>query len=136
MPIAPARPPQLVGRVFRGTSVVTQGLLTRKQLRSAAWVRLRQDVYADARLAITHRVMVSAVGLTMPDGAGFVGRSAAVLWGVPDIADGTDPVEVVLPAGIRWNAGSGAQAHVLGPDRASPDAASGCARAASTPRST
>lgn len=107
MPIAPTRPPQLAGRVFRGTSVVAKGLLTRKQLRSSAWVRLRQDVYADARLAITHRVMVGAVGLTMPGDAGFSGRSAAVLWGARDIAEGTDPVEVVLPAGVRWHPGPG-----------------------------
>jgi hypothetical protein len=86
---------------------VAKGLLTPKQLRSSAWVRLRQDVYADADLAITPRVLISAVGLTMPEGAGFTGRSAAVLWGVRDIAEVHDPVEVVLASGIRWNAGPG-----------------------------
>jgi hypothetical protein len=105
VPTAPARPPQLCGKVFRGADVVARGWLTRKQLRSAAWRRLRQDVYADAALPVTHRLMVSAVGLALPDGAGFAGRSAAVLWGATDLADADHPVEVALPPGRRWNAG-------------------------------
>jgi hypothetical protein len=113
VPTTPARPAQLVGRVFRGSSVVAQGLLTKKQLRSSAWVRLRQDVYADATLPLTHRLLVSAVGLVLPEGAGFAARSAAVLWGVPDIAGAADPVEVVLPPGVRWNAGSDVRARSL-----------------------
>jgi hypothetical protein len=79
VPTPPARPQQLVGRVFRGSTVVAQGLLTTEQLRSSAWRRVRQDVYADAALPVTHRLLVSAVGLTLPPGAGFGGRSAAVL---------------------------------------------------------
>jgi G:T-mismatch repair DNA endonuclease (very short patch repair protein) len=113
VPVPPARPPQLVGRVFRGSTVVAQGLLTRKQLRSAAWRRLRQDVYADTALTVTHRLLVSAVGLVLPQGAGFTGRSAATLWGVPDVAGPTDPVEVLLPAGSRWNPGSGVRVRSL-----------------------
>jgi G:T-mismatch repair DNA endonuclease (very short patch repair protein) len=113
VPTPPARPPQLVGRVFRGSTVVAQGLLTRKQLRSAAWRRLRQDVYADTALTVTHRLLVSAVGLVLPQGAGFTGRSAATLWGVPDVAGPTDPVEVLLPAGSRWNPGSGVRVRSL-----------------------
>jgi G:T-mismatch repair DNA endonuclease (very short patch repair protein) len=113
VPAPPARPPQLVGRVFRGSTVVTRGLLTRKQLRSSAWRRLRQDVYADALLPVTHRLMVSAVGLVLPQGAGFTGRSAATLWGVPDVAGPTDPVDVLVPAGSRWNAGRGVRVRSL-----------------------
>lgn len=101
--------------MFRGSTVVRQGLLTRKQLRSSAWVRLRQDVYADAALPVTHRLMVSAVGLVLPAGAGFTGRSAAVLWGVPGLAGADDPVEVVLPPGQRWNAGAGVRVRSLLP---------------------
>lgn len=115
MPTTPARPPQLVGRVFRGTAVVRRGLLPPKQLRSSAWVRLRQDVYADAALALTHRVLVSAVGLSLPVGAGFAGRSAATPWGVPDVAELGDPVEVLLPAGERWNAEPGVRVRELLP---------------------
>lgn len=107
MPIAPSRPPELVGRVFRGSTAVRQGLLTKKQLRGTAWRRLRQDVYADAALPVTYRLLISAVGLTMPVGAGFTGRSAATLWGVQDIAAPEDPVDVILPAGTRWNPGPG-----------------------------
>jgi hypothetical protein len=112
---AARRPPALRGRVFRGSSVVAQGLLTPKQLRSSAWLRLRQDVYADAALAVTHRLMVSAVGLVLPDGAAFTGRSAAVLRGVPDMVDAEDPVEVLLPGGTRWNAGRGVRSRPVRP---------------------
>ena len=107
MPRGPARPAALVGRVFRGTTAVRQGLLTPKQLRSSPWRRLRRDVYVDARVPITHRLMVSAVGLVLPEGAGFGGHSAAVLWGVDDVASPGDPVDVLLPPGCRWNAGPG-----------------------------
>jgi hypothetical protein len=115
VPITPARPRDLQGRVFRGCAVVRHGLLTRKQLRSSAWTRLRQDVYADASLPLSHRLLISAVGLVLPTGAGFTGRSAAVLWGVPDVAHADDPVEVVLPGGQRWNAGSGVRVRTLLP---------------------
>lgn len=117
MPVSPRRPPQLRGRVFRGTTAVSEGWLTPKQLRGSAWRRLRQDVYADARLAVTHPLLMSAVGLTLPPGAGFAGLSAAVLWGVPDLAAATDPVEVVLPAGRRWNPGEGIRVRSLLPGR-------------------
>ena len=93
VPTPPTRPSELDKRVFRGSTVVAKGLLTRKQLRSSAWRRLRQDVYADARLPVTHRLMISAVGLVMPEGAGFTGLSAATLWGVPDVASANDPGE-------------------------------------------
>jgi hypothetical protein len=117
MPRSAARPQALRGRVFRGSSVVAQGLLTPKQLRSSAWTRLRQDVYADAELVLTHRLMVSAVGLVLPSGSAFTGRSAAVLRGVPDIASVEDPVNVLLPAGTRWNARSGVRARSMRPNQ-------------------
>lgn len=62
-----------------------------------------------------HRLLVSAVGLVMPEDGGFAGRSAAVLWGVPELATAADPVEVVLPAGRRWNAGSGVRVRSVRP---------------------
>ena len=96
---------------------MADGILTRKQLRSSAWVRLRQDVYADVDLPITHRVRTSAVGLVLPDGAGFGGRSAAGLWGVTDLAGPADPVEVLLPEGVRWNAGDGVRCRSLLPSQ-------------------
>lgn len=117
MPTPPARPPQLRGRVFRGSVAVASGWLTPKQLRSSAWVRLRQDVYADASLPLTYRLRISAVGLTLPDGAGFAGRSAAVLWGAGWTAGPADPVEVVLPPGARWNPGPDVRVRSLLPGR-------------------
>jgi hypothetical protein len=117
VPTSPARPPQLVGRVFRGSTAVAEGWLTRKQLRSSAWVRLRQDVYADATLPITYRLRISAVGLSLPDGAGFAGRSAAVLWGARWAAGAADPVEVVLPPGARWHPGSDVRVRSVLPGR-------------------
>jgi hypothetical protein len=107
MPTPAARPDVLRGRVFRGSTVVESGLLTRKQLRSAVWRRLRQDVYVDAAVPLTHRVQITAVGLALPAGAGFTGLSAALLWGVPDIATADDPVEVVVGGGARWHPGPG-----------------------------
>ncbi|RBY80109.1 hypothetical protein DQ239_03190 [Blastococcus sp. TF02-09] len=97
--------------MFLGSDVVQRGLLTRKQLRSPAWRRLRQDVYADAALEVTHRLLISAVGLVLPAGAGFTGLSAAVLWGAADVAGPLDPVEVVLPSGQRWHPGAGVRVH-------------------------
>jgi hypothetical protein len=105
VPTPAARPEVLRGRVFRGSTVVESGLLTRKQLRSGVWRRLRQDVYADAAVPLTHRVQMAAVSLALPAGAGFAGLSAALLWGVPDIATADDPVEVVVPRGDRWHPG-------------------------------
>lgn len=115
MPTTPQRPPQLRGRVFRGADAVARGWLTRKQLRSSAWRRLRQDVYADAELPLTHGLMMSAVGCVLPAGAGFTGRSAAVLWGIPGVESAADPVDVVLPVGVRWNAGTGVRTRSLLP---------------------
>jgi G:T-mismatch repair DNA endonuclease (very short patch repair protein) len=60
-------------------------------------------------------LLVSAVGLTLPEGAGFTGRSAAVLWGVSDAAEPQDPIEVLLPPGARWNGGPGVRVRSLRP---------------------
>lgn len=78
-------------------------------------MRLRQDVYADAALPVTHRLLISAVGLSLPVGAGFAGRSAAVLWGMPELAAVNDPVEVALPVGTRWHPGDGVRARPVLP---------------------
>ncbi|GAA4738479.1 hypothetical protein GCM10023328_19140 [Modestobacter marinus] len=103
MPIPPYRPAVLRGRVFRGTWAIGSGLLTRAQLRSSAWRRLREDVYADATAADTHRLHARGAALRMPRGAALGGRSAADLLGVPEVAGPADPVEVVVPPGTRWD---------------------------------
>lgn len=107
MPVQPTRPPQLRGRVFRGTWAVTAGVLTEDQLRSQAWRRLRRDVYADAELPVDHRLLARGVSLVMPDTAALGGATAAVLWGFDDLASPDDPVEVVVPPGARWTPGPG-----------------------------
>lgn len=103
----PLRPPLLHGRVFRGTWAVRAGVLTEQQLRSRAWRRLRRDVYADAQLPVDHCLMARGVGLVMPRTAALAGRTAALLWGLTDLATADDPVEVIVPPGTRWTPGPG-----------------------------
>ncbi|RBY86613.1 endonuclease domain-containing protein [Blastococcus sp. TF02A-30] len=100
MPPAPHRPHQLSGALFRGSAVIEDGLLTRHQLQSSAWRRLFPDVYADARLPVTHALRARAALRHLHPGAVAAGRTAAVLWGI-DLAGPQDDVEVVLPAGSR-----------------------------------
>ncbi|MFJ6197777.1 hypothetical protein [Micromonospora sp. NPDC092111] len=97
MPKAPRRPPQLRGRIFRGSVAVSRGLLTRNDLRSTAWRPLFRDVYADARLQVTHRHRCTAVARwLLPPGAAIAGRSAAALFGVGSVPP-DDPVDVLVP---------------------------------------
>lgn len=107
MPVPPFRPQQLAGRVFLGTWAVEAGLLTRDQLRSSAWRRLRRDVYADAAVPVDHRLLARGVSLVMPRPAALGGLTAAVLWGATELATAEDPVEVVVPPGTRWTPGPG-----------------------------
>ena len=107
MPVPPTRPPELCDQVFRGTTAVAAGLLTPDQLRSAAWRRLRRDVYADARLTVNHRLHARGVALVAPGQAVFSGLTAVVLWGGHEFADAQVLVEVTVPQGIRWQPGPG-----------------------------
>lgn len=101
------RPETLDQQVFRGSAALRAGMLTRGQLRTGAWRRLRTDVYADARLPVTHLLQARAVALVAPRQAVFGGRTAVVLSGGRDFAEPQDPVEIVLPPGIRWHPGPG-----------------------------
>jgi hypothetical protein len=107
VPVPPARPEKLRGKVFRGTGAVQQGMLTDDQLRSSAWRRLRRDVYADADLEVTHLVHATGVHLVAPPEAAFGGLTAASLWGGREFAGPDDPVEVVIPPGVRWRPSPG-----------------------------
>ncbi len=98
MPTRPARPARLRGRVFRGSSQVAAGRLTRGQLRSTAWRRLFRDVYACSSVTVTHEVRAGAAALLLVPGAVVSGRSAAVLWGV-DAAGPDDDVDLTVPPG-------------------------------------
>jgi hypothetical protein len=86
---------------------VSAGVLTKDELRSSAWRRLRRDVYADAALAVDHRLLARGVGLVMPRAAALGGRTAAALWGARDLVSADDAVEVVVPPGTRWTPGPG-----------------------------
>lgn len=107
MPRPAHRPPELVATVFQGSRAVDAGLLSRAQLRSAAWRRLRHDVYADVDLPVTHRLHARGVALVAPPAAVLGGRTAAVLSGARHLAGPDDPVEVVLPPGVRWDPAPG-----------------------------
>jgi very-short-patch-repair endonuclease len=98
MPVAPHQPPDLQGAVFRGSTVVAAGRLTRRQLRSSAWQRLFRDVYACASVTVTHEVRAVAAARLLVPGAVVSGHSAAVLWGVA-AAGAADDVELTMPPG-------------------------------------
>ncbi|WP_245177119.1 type IV toxin-antitoxin system AbiEi family antitoxin [Geodermatophilus sp. DF01_2] len=106
MPRPPSSPPPLRGRVFCGSSVVREGLLTPAQLRSSAWRRLYPDVYACAGLEVTHAIRALAVTRLLLPGAVASGRSAAALWGV-DARTPEDDVEVTVPPACRGGAVTG-----------------------------
>jgi len=91
------RPDPLAWTVFRGTQAIEDGLITAKALRSQAWLRLRYDVYADARLEQDHRLVCQAAALSLPADAVIAGRSAAMLHGVDHAATFHDPVHVIVP---------------------------------------
>jgi hypothetical protein len=107
VPVPAHRPSALIGEVFRGTEAISAGLLTPAQLRSTAWRRLRRDVYVDAAVLLTHRVQAEGVSMVMPTSAALGGRTAAVLWGARDLVGADEPVEVVVPPGVRWDPGPG-----------------------------
>lgn len=106
VPPTPHRPRALQGALFRGSSAVGDGLLTRHQLHSSAWRPLFPDVYACAEVPVTHELRTAAVtGFLLP-GAVASGRSAAVIWDV-GLVDSDDDVEVTLPPGCRGGAVAG-----------------------------
>ncbi|SCL20827.1 Domain of unknown function [Micromonospora nigra] len=114
MPPHAYRPEALAWQVFRGSAAVRRDLLTAHQLRSSAWVRLRHDVYADARLARDHALACRAVALQLPAGSAIAGPSAAFLHGVAHAAKFTDDVHVVVPAGAGLRSQRGLRVHTAG----------------------
>jgi hypothetical protein len=96
MPTPPYRTGALRWRTFRASHAVTGDLLTSHQLRSAAWVRVQHDIYADARLDRDHRLACEATSLWLPAGAAIAGPSAAYLYGVEHAAAFDDDVHVIV----------------------------------------
>lgn len=111
MPKVPRRPPQLRGRVFRGSTAVSRGLLTRNDLRSSAWRPLFRDVYADAQVTVTHTIRCTAVGRWLvPRDAAIAGRAAAGLFGCVK-PSASEPVDVLVPATTRIGPTAGIRVH-------------------------
>jgi len=104
MPAQPNRPASLTGRVFRGAEIIRRGLLTEDQLRSRAWIRVRHDVYADARLERDHELACRAALLRLPSGTVLAGPSAAVMHGIEHAAGFGDEVHVITPTAVRIGA--------------------------------
>ncbi|MGN9810536.1 hypothetical protein ACTMSW_14385 [Micromonospora sp. BQ11] len=119
MPPAPHRPSALAWQVFRGSDAVRKNLLSEHQLRSSAWVRLRHDVYADARLDRDHALACRAALLRLPSGARIAGPSSAHLHGVDHAATFTDDVHVLVPRQLRAGPQRGLRVHTVGPATAS-----------------
>jgi very-short-patch-repair endonuclease len=94
--VVPRVPEQLRNRVFRGSTVVRQGLLTPDELRGPAWTALFRDVYVSAGRPVTHALRARAAAGVLRSDAVVAGVSAAVLWGV-DLAGPDDDVELTLP---------------------------------------
>lgn len=118
MPSVPSRPESLEWRVFRGSDAVRDGLLSEHQLRNSAWVHLRHDIYADARLKHDHTLLCRAFALQLPAPVIFAGPSAAHLHGVPHAATFADDVHVIVPPNIRVAYRRGLHSHAadLAPD--------------------
>ncbi|MGY1808066.1 DUF559 domain-containing protein [Blastococcus sp. SYSU D00669] len=117
MPPPPARPDRLRGKIFRGSTAVRSGLLTKAQLRSSAWQRLFPDVYACASLPLDHRLRAVAVAGVLLRGAVLTGRSAAVVWGV-ELAAPDDDVQCAIEPSCRAGAVRGVEVtrRLLAPD--------------------
>ncbi|WP_433530145.1 hypothetical protein ACQPYA_28790 [Micromonospora sp. CA-263727] len=116
MPVHPHLPDALAWQVFRGSDVVRRGLLTRYQLRSSAWMRLRHDIYADARLDRDHALACRAAALQLPAGAAVAGPSAAYLHGVEHAARFDQPVHVLVPAAAGPRSQRGLRVHTVAPE--------------------
>jgi Protein of unknown function (DUF559) len=111
MPLQPHRPKDLQWQVFRGSEAIGRRLVTADQLRSRAWFRVRQDVYADARLDRDHELVCRAAALRLPPRAILAGPSAAYLLGVEHAASERDPVHVITPPDSDLGPRGGLRAH-------------------------
>ncbi|WFE39528.1 hypothetical protein [Micromonospora sp. WMMD998] len=112
MPRCPRRPAELVGKVFFAREAVHRGLLTRNELRSSAWRQLFHNVYADARLEISHATRCrAAASWLFPPGCAIAGRSAVALLGGPQPRP-EEPVEVLVEPSARFGPVAGLRIHV------------------------
>lgn len=91
----PLVPDELRTGPFLGAEALAAGL-SRRQLQSACWRRLFQDVYAWVGLPDDFGLRVAAAALLLPPDAAFSHRTAAWLHGLTTVTPGPDP-EVTVP---------------------------------------
>jgi very-short-patch-repair endonuclease len=101
------RPQQPGNRVFRGSTAVRRGLLTPNDPRGPAWQRLFPDVYVSAEADVDHALRARAAASVLLPHAVVSGASAAVLWGLDDVAAADSPVELTVPPGTRRSTAPG-----------------------------
>src|SRR5688572_5030876 len=99
-PVSMPAPRELMTIPFVGSTAITKGLLTRRQLQSDTWRRLLPDIYAWAELTIDHHLRCHAAGLYLRGRGAVSGRSAAAFWGADTLIRG-EPIEVTVPAEVR-----------------------------------
>ncbi|MEV1153912.1 DUF559 domain-containing protein [Micromonospora chokoriensis] len=88
-------------------------MITRHQLRGSSWVRLRHDVYADARLYRNHELACRAAALRLPPQAMIAGPSSAYLHGIEHAAGFDDDVHVLVPRIVRVDSQRRLHVHVF-----------------------
>jgi hypothetical protein len=100
---------QLTG-VFVGSTAISEGFLTRRQLRERSYRRLVHGVYADPGLPLDHRLRCTGVALLLPRGTAIGGHSAAAWHGAP-FARTLDPVTVLRRPDVLWKGPRGVRVH-------------------------
>lgn len=96
--------------LFIGSHAVSEGRLTKRQLRSGLYRRVLHNVYVDHGASDDHHLRARAAALLMPAGAALTGRSAAAWYGAPFAAT-IDPVLVVAPRDCCWDGPTGVRVH-------------------------
>jgi hypothetical protein len=96
--------------VFLGSHAVSEGVLTRRQLRQPSYRRVVQGVYAVPGAPLDHGVVGRGVSLLLPASGVLAGRSAAWWHGAPH-AGREDPVTVIVPRAEKWSGPRGVRVH-------------------------
>jgi very-short-patch-repair endonuclease len=86
--------------VFSGRQALAEGLLTQKQLRGGAVVRVLHGVYRPAWVPLSHQLVCEAACLLLPDDVWVSGASAATVLGL-QLARSEDDVLCVARESTR-----------------------------------